>query len=90
MPANGLYLKVDGTPLEALQQALDCVNDVQGELVLDFAAVRRIEPEAVKALETLAVRAEDRGVRVVLGAVPVAVYKVLKLVQLAPRFHFRA
>jgi anti-anti-sigma regulatory factor len=90
MPANGTYLKVDGAPLEALQEALDCVESVQGELVLDFAAVHRIEPDAVRALETLAVRAYLKGVRVVLGAVPVAVYKVLKLVQLVPRFHFRA
>ena len=58
-------------------------------MVLDFSAVRRIDPNAVKALEELAGLADDRSVKVVLRAVNMDIYRVLKLLKLAPRFSFQ-
>ena len=87
--AEGAYLKLDGEP-HMLQEAFDRVDGMQGELVLDLTSVRRIDPDAVRALEKLAGRADKQGVRVVLCAVNVDVYRILKLVRLAPRFRFQA
>ena len=71
-----------------LQEALDRLDRAGDELVLDFSSVRRIEPEDLRALDALADRAGDLRVRVVLNAVNVDVYRVLKLVKLASRFSF--
>jgi anti-anti-sigma regulatory factor len=74
--------------VQALQQAaekLDCAN---GEVVLDFVSVRRIDSNALRAMEGFASQAEKKAVKVVLRGVNVDVYKVLKLVKLAPRFSF--
>jgi anti-anti-sigma regulatory factor len=50
--------------------------------------VRRIDPSALRAIEEFAGTADDKGVKVVLCGVNVDVYKVLKLMRLAPRFSF--
>ena len=60
----------------------------QGEVVLDFSSVRRIDPSALRAMEKLAGIADDKAVKVVLRGVNVDIYKVLKLVKLTPRFSF--
>ncbi len=73
-----------------LEKALDQLDGADGELVLDFTGVERVEVGTVRALEVLAGRAEEKKVRVVLDAVNVEVYRVLKLVKLAPRFSFGA
>jgi anti-anti-sigma regulatory factor len=60
----------------------------EGEVVLDFSSVRRIDPRALGAMEEFAGVADDKGVKVVLRGVNVGVYKVLKLVKLGSRFSF--
>jgi len=71
-----------------LQEAAGNLDGAQGEVVLDFSAVRRIDSPGLRALEDLARAAEDKGVKVVLRGVNVDVYKVLKLVKLTRRFSF--
>ena len=61
---------------------------VEDEVVLDFTSVRRISSSAIRGMEDFASTAENKGVRVVLCGVNVGIYKVLKLVNLAPRFSF--
>ncbi len=83
------WLRVDGERVvQDLQEALDRLDTADGELVLDFSSVHRIDPGAVKAMEKLAGIADDKTVRVVLRGVNVEIYKVLKLVKLARRFSF--
>jgi len=60
------------------------------ELVVDFSAVRRIDSNAVLAIEELAREADNKAVKIVFRGVNVDVYKVLKLVKLSSRFSFAA
>ena len=57
-------------------------------MILDFSAVRRIDPDALTLLKALAGLADEKGVKLALRGVNVSIYKVLKLVNLAPRFSF--
>ncbi len=75
---------------QVLQDALDRLDGAESNLVLNFTGVERVETGTVRALEALAGRAEEKKIRVVLDAVNVEVYRVLKLVKLAPRFSFGA
>jgi anti-anti-sigma regulatory factor len=72
----------------ALQEAREKLATVDGDLCLDFSAVRRIDPNALTEMEELAALADQKGVKVVLRGVNVDIYKVLKLMKLAPRFSF--
>ena len=83
------WLKIDGERVvQGLQEAGDKLDNAQGEVVLDFSAVRRIDPSALRELEKLAGVADDKAVRVGLRGVNIDVYKVLKLVKLTSRFSF--
>jgi len=62
------------------------LDSAEGEVVVDFSSVGRIDPSAIRALEGFADAADDKGVKVVLRGVNVDVYKVLKLVKLGSRF----
>ena len=85
------WLKVDGEGVvRALQEAREKLDSADGEMVLDFSAVRRIDPSALREMEKLAGIADDKAVKVVLRGVNIDIYKVLKLVKLAPRFSFLA
>ncbi len=87
---NAECLKVDGTRVAlALQEACEKLTGAGGELALDFSGVRRIDASALKAMEQLAGSASAKSGKVVLHGVDVNVYKVLKLVGLAPRFAFK-
>jgi anti-anti-sigma regulatory factor len=89
MPVNTVWLKVDGErTAKSLQDALETLNTAEGEVVLDFSSVQRVDPSALQAMETLAGKADGKAVKVVLGGVNVSVYKTLKLMKLAPRFSF--
>jgi len=89
MTMIGSWLEIDGEHMvQALQDAGEKLNSADGEVVLDFSSVRRIEPSALRTLEKLAGTADDKAVKVVLRGVNVDVYKVLKLVKLTPRFSF--
>jgi len=72
----------------ALQEAEGNLDCAQGEAILDFSSVRRIDSSALQAMEEFARIADDKSVRIVLRGVDVDVYKVLKLVKLAHRFSF--
>jgi anti-anti-sigma regulatory factor len=74
--------------IEGLQDAREMLDTANGELVLDFSSVRRIDPGAVRALQALAATADEKTVKVVLRGVNIEIYKVLKLVKLTRRFSF--
>src|SRR5512135_2920746 len=89
MAMIAVWLKIDEERVaQALQEAGDKLDSVEGEAVLDFSFVHRVDPSALRAMEEFASRADDKGVKVVLRGVHVDVYKVLKLVKLARRFSF--
>jgi anti-anti-sigma regulatory factor len=74
----------------ALQEAAEKLNSAEGEAVLDFSSVGRIDSNALRAMEEFVAVADAKGVKVVLCGVSVGVYKVLKLAKLAPRFSFNS
>jgi len=90
MPNNAEWIKIDPQRvLHGLQQeAVDKVNSAPGEVILDFSSVLRIDSNVVGAMEQLADLAERGSVKVVLRAVNVDIYKVLKLLKLTQRFSF--
>ena len=77
-----------GNLVNALHETLAKLDSGTGELVLDLAAVGRVNTAAIRALEALAARAEEKAVKPVLRGVNVEVYKVLKLAGLANHFTF--
>ncbi len=84
-----MWLEIDGkNVLGALQEAGEKLESVQGELVLDFSSVLRLDSRSVRAMEEFASMAAEKGIKVVLRGVNVGVYKVFKLVELASRFSF--
>ncbi len=84
-----VFLNIDEERVvPALQEARRNLDCAQGEAILDFSSVRRIDSGALQAMEEFARIADDKAVRVVLRGVNVDVYKVLKLVKLAHRFSF--
>ena len=83
------WWKVDELRLsQSLQDASKKLDQVEGEVVLDFSLVRRIDSSALRELETMADRADDKTIKIGLRGVNIDVYKVLKLMKLAPRFFF--
>jgi anti-anti-sigma regulatory factor len=89
MEMIAVWLKIDGENVaDTLQEACEKLDSADGEVVLDFSSVRRIDPSALTAMETLATAADDKDVKVVLRGVHVEVYKVLKLMKVASRFSF--
>jgi anti-anti-sigma regulatory factor len=81
--------RIDGDRvLRTLEEFSDKLGSADREVVLDFSSVRRIDPPAIRAMEDLAVIADERAVKIVLRGVNIDLYKVLKLVKLAPRFSF--
>jgi len=89
MATIAVMLKIDGEGVvHTLQQAGEKLDAANGQLVLDFSPVRRIDPAALSAMEEFAGIADGRGVKLALRGVNVDVYKVLKLAKLAPRFSF--
>jgi anti-anti-sigma regulatory factor len=75
---------------ELVREALANLDGAPGDLILDFTSVRRIGPDAIGSMEKLAAAAEAKTVKVALRGVNIEVYKVLKLVNLTPRFSFPA
>ena len=89
MDSIAVLLKIDGERVAgALQEVREMLDGAQGEIVLDFSSVRRVDPHALRALEDLAGSADGKAVKVVLRGVNVDIYKVLKLAKLASRFSF--
>jgi anti-anti-sigma regulatory factor len=89
MELIAMWLEIDGeNVLRALREAGEKLESVQGELVLDFSSVFRLDSRSLRAMEEFTGMAAEKGVKVVLCGVNVGVYKVLKLVRLASRFSF--
>jgi len=90
MTTNAVCIKLDPERVaDALrQEAVEKVNSAEGQVVLDFSSVLRIDPNVVRAMGELADLAGGRSVKVVLRAVNTDIYKVLKLVRLTERFSF--
>ena len=89
MAVIAVWLRIDEERIvQALQQAQEKLDRVEGEVALDFSSVRRIDPSGLRAMEELADMADTKGVKLALRGVDVGVYKVLKLVNLASRFSF--
>ncbi len=89
MATIAVMFKVDGEGVvPALQQAGEGLDKANGQMVLDFSTVRRVDPAALCAMEEFAATAEGRGVKLALRGVNIDVYKVLKLAKLVPRFSF--
>ena len=89
MATNAKYLSIDGQHVVlALQEAREKLAGAEGELALDFSAVRRIDTAALKAMKELAGMAEAKALKIVLRGVDGDVYKVLKLIGLTARFNF--
>ncbi len=89
MTTNAEWLEIEGERLvQTLQTARETLDGAQGDVVLDFSSVRRINPSGLRVMEKLAGIADDKAVKVVLRGVKVDIYKVLKLVKLTSRFSF--
>jgi anti-anti-sigma regulatory factor len=81
--------KVDNQNVaSALQEVQKSLNRTQGEVVLDFSSVARLDGIALSSLVELANKAEAASVKVILRGVNVNVYKVLILMKLTSRFSF--
>jgi anti-anti-sigma regulatory factor len=81
------WLIIDGDRVaQTLLEAQEKLDGAKGELVLDFSAVCRVDPGALRAMEAFAGVADEKSVKVALRGVNVDVYKVLKLAKLTPRF----
>jgi len=89
MTTVAAYYKIDGEhATQSLNEAREKLVSEDGEAVLDFAAVLRIDTSGLQAIEDLASAAEQKSVKVTLRGVNVNVYKVLKLARLTARFSF--
>jgi anti-anti-sigma regulatory factor len=89
MSLMAVWLKVDEERVvQALQEAAEKLDIAEGEVMLDFSSVPRIDVSGLMALEEFVGRADDKGVKVALRGVNVSVYKVLKLVKLTSRLSF--
>jgi len=88
MPANSVLLEMDGHAAPALQQAIEKLVRGDGEVVLDFSSIDRIDPSELKSMDKLAGLAADKSAKTVLRGVNGRIYKALKLANLTGRFSF--
>jgi len=90
MATNAVWVKVDGgRVVQSLHEAREKVAGAQAEVVLDFSSVCRVDAGALRAMEGIADAVDGDRTKVVLRGVNIDIYKVLKLMKLAPRFAFR-
>lgn len=89
MAATAIWVNIDERlVVPALREAGEKLNRADGEALLDFSSVHRVDSSALRALEEFARIADDKAVKITLRGVNVDVYKVLKLVKLTQRFSF--
>jgi len=89
MAMIAVFLNIDETcVVPALREAGEKLDGTEGEAVLEFSSIRRIDTSGVGALEDLVRLADAKKIKVVLRGVSVDVYKVLKLMKLTRRFSF--
>jgi anti-anti-sigma regulatory factor len=80
--------KKDESVTNVLNDALKAVESADSELMLDLSSAGRIDSGALRKMEELAGKAEQKNIKVVLRGINVDIYKVLKLGRLASRFTF--
>jgi anti-anti-sigma regulatory factor len=84
-----MLLKMDPENVgQGLQLAAGNLATADGEMVLDFSSVTRINSTDLREIENLVGLADDKAIKVGLRGVTIDVYKVLKLMKLVPRFSF--
>jgi anti-anti-sigma regulatory factor len=89
MAIIAVFLNIDEQRVAlALKEAGEKLDSAEGEALLDFSSVRRIDSSALRAMEEFARITDEKAIKVVLRGVNVDVYKVLKLVRLTQRFSF--
>jgi anti-anti-sigma regulatory factor len=89
MTTNGEWIHIDPAAIaDGVRQSIERLNSAQGEMLLDFSSVGRIDSQAASAIEQLAALAGERSDKVVLSGVNGDIYKVLKLLKLTERFWF--
>jgi anti-anti-sigma regulatory factor len=83
------WVRVDAERLvQSLQDAHLKLGFADGELVLDMCSVTKVNGRAISALDTLAAAAAEKKIKLVLRAVNIDVYRVLKVARLTERFSF--
>lgn len=89
MATNAVWHKLhDGDVVQVLQKARAELAGTEGEVVLDFSGVCRIDAGALRAMEELASAAQDKSVKIALRGVNINIYKALKVAKVATRFSF--
>ncbi len=89
MGMTAVNIEGDGPSiLPDLEEAERKLGAGEADIVLDFASVRRMDANALRAIRHLADAAEGKAVKIVLRGMSVEVYRVLKLLELTPRFSF--
>jgi len=89
MATNAVLFKIDGERVaHTLEEARGSLEGAEGEVVLDFSSVHRVDPSALRAMEGLANMMNGNASSVALRGVNIDVYRVLKLTRLASRFSF--
>jgi anti-anti-sigma regulatory factor len=87
MSMNAVCLKADEKSVAAaIHEARAQLSE--GEVLLDFSAVRRIDTAGLRALEDLATAAGEKGATVTLRGLNIDVYKVLKVAKVASKLKF--
>lgn len=81
--------KVDKESVPSILQEIEkSLDRTQGEVVIDFSSVARLDGSALRSLAEFTGKAETASVKVILRGVNVEVYKVLVLMKLTSRFSF--
>ena len=90
MTAHSLWTHLEpGDVARTLRQtAVEQLNRGEGEVLLDFSSIIRIDGADARAMEEFADRADAAAVKVVFRSVRPGVYKVLKLLRLSQRFSY--
>jgi anti-anti-sigma regulatory factor len=71
-----------------IQAAIDRLDGTQEEIVLDLSGLRRVDSTTLARLEQLSVKAKEHSVRIRVRGASIEIYKVLKLVAVAPGFSY--
>lgn len=87
MVMNAVLLIIEAEGLAAsLKEGGRKMTGTEGDVVLDFSSVKRVDPAALTALTEFVDTAAAKSVKVELCGVDIDVYRVLKLARLTRRF----
>ena len=81
------WVKIDANRVaQNLNEVTQKLVAAEGEIVIDFSAVPKVDAAALAALENLTNEATNTKVKLVLKGVSIDVYKVFKLANLTRHF----